>query len=129
QEAGLAERQPVRLGIDEEERPGDSVADRAGLAGDPTALDLDHRVVATLGTGHPEGHPDLGLVDGIAEMLIEGAAVHDDLTLAGQEPDTGDRRLATAGPGEEGRRCHEYVAPRQASGSGRCASCGWSEPA
>src|SRR5947207_13654187 len=64
EEAGLAKRQPVRLGIDEEERPRDSVADRAGLAGDPTALDLDHRVVATLGAGHPEGHPDLGLVDG-----------------------------------------------------------------
>ena len=50
---------------------------------DAAALDLDHRVVAALGAGDPEGHQDVGQVDGVAEVLLEAAAVDDDLALAG----------------------------------------------
>jgi len=99
-----------------EQRPGDAMADRAGLAGHTAALDLDHRVEPALGPGDPEGHADLGLVDGVSEVLVERAAVHDDLALTGQQADASDRRLAATCPGVESRDRH--FAPRQASGSG-----------
>src|SRR6186997_1617988 len=66
EEASLAERRSVGVGVDLEQRPGDAMADRAGLAGHTAALDLDHRVEPALGPGDPEGHADLGLVDGVA---------------------------------------------------------------
>src|SRR6185369_15813018 len=121
EEAGLAERQAVRGLVDLEQGPGDAVADRAGLARHATALDLDHRVVVALGAGHPEGHPDVRLVHRVAEVLLERSPVDDDLALPGEQANTGDGRLATTGPGEEGRSCTHRFVPRQASGSGRWA--------
>ena len=101
QEAGLAERQAMPLGVELEEGPGDAVADRAGLAGDAAALDLDHHVEAALGPGDPERHADVGLVDRVPEVLLERTAVDHDLALARQEPDAGDGRLAATGAGVE----------------------------
>src|SRR6266542_2431841 len=101
QEAGLAKWQPVGLGVHLQERPSDAVADGPRLAGHAAAFHLDHRVVAALGAGHAERHPDLDLVHGIAEVLVERPAVDDDLAFAGQQPDASDRRLATARPREE----------------------------
>src|SRR5262249_42385131 len=98
---------------------GDTVADRAGLTGHAAALDLDHRVEMALGAGDAERHLHVRLVHGVAEVLFEAPTVHDDLALARQQPDARDRRLAAAGPGEEGR-CGHRDAP-QASGSGRWA--------
>src|SRR4029077_599740 len=96
----------------------DPVADRAGLTGDAAAFDLDHHVEAALGARDAERHPDIGLVDGVPEVLIEGTAVDDDLTLTRQEPNAGDGRLATTGAGVESGDRHEWWAPGQASGSG-----------
>src|SRR5204862_3890996 len=73
-ETGLAKRQAVGGLIDLDEGSRDAVTDRAGLAGDATALDLDHRVVVTLRSGHPERHPDVGFVHRVAEVLLEGSA-------------------------------------------------------
>src|SRR5689334_9277267 len=95
--------------------------DRAGLAGDAAALDLDHRVEVALGAGDAERHPDVGVVHGVAEVLFERAAVDDDLTLTGEQSNAGNRGLATAGAREERRCAHGLAAPRQASGSGRWA--------
>src|SRR3970282_1606613 len=103
QESGLAEREAMAVGIELQERPGDPVADGSGLAGHATALDLDHRVEATLGAGDSEGHPDVGLVDGVPEVLEERAPVDDDLALAGQEADAGDGGLAPSRSRVEGR--------------------------
>ena len=36
-------------------------------------------------------------IDGVAEVLLEAAAVDDDLALAGQQPHARDGRLAAAG--------------------------------
>ena len=58
---------------------------------------------------------------GVAEVLFEAPAVDDDLALARQEPDAGDRGLAAAGSGVEGWTDHVDLAPRQANGSGRWA--------
>jgi len=77
------------------------VADRAGLAGHTATLDLDHRVETTFGSGDPERHPQVCLVDGVAEVLGQRSAVHDDLALAGEQANAGDRRLAAAGTGVE----------------------------
>ena len=77
--------------------------------------------------GDPERHADVGLVDGVAEVLLQGAIVDDDLARPRNEPDPSDRGLAATGPVEEGRGGHD--APRQASGSGRWAWCGCSGPA
>src|SRR4051794_26404551 len=101
QQAGLAEWQSVGFGIQLQQSPGDAVADRTGLSGDPPALDLDHHVEAALGPGHPERHPHLRLVDRVAEVLLERSAVDHDLALTRQQPDAGDGRLATTGAGVE----------------------------
>src|SRR5262249_43321647 len=114
----LAQRKAIRVGVDLEEGTGDPVADRAGLAGDPAALDLDHRVEVALGAGDAEGHPDVGLVDRVAEMLLERSAVDDDLSLTGEQADPGDGRLAATGPGEEGGRGHQSLLRRAAQAAG-----------
>src|SRR2546423_5399754 len=82
------------------------MADRAGLTRHATALDLDHRVVATLRPGHPERQADVGLVDRVAEVFVQRATVDDDLALTRQEPDAGDGGLASTGAGEERSRGH-----------------------
>src|SRR5687767_4513272 len=95
------------------------------------ALDLDHGVVATFSVGHLEGHRDLGQVDGVAEVLLEGAAVDDDLALTCKQAHPGDARLAPARAVEErsSTGSHQRVEPPVGSGSGCCASCGCSVPA
>src|SRR4029078_9629031 len=107
QQPRLPKRQPVPLWIELEQCASDPVADGAGLTGDAAALELDHHLEAALGAGHAERHPDIGFVDGVPEVLIEGTTVDHDLTLTRQEPDAGDGRLATTGAqGERGER-HE----------------------
>src|SRR5690349_16605567 len=106
----------MTLGIELEQGPGDAVADRARLAGHPTTLDLDHHVEAALGAGHAERQSDVRLVDRVAEVLLEGPAVDDDLALTREQPDAGDGRLATTGAGVEGGDGHRRCAPvRQAA--------------
>src|SRR3990170_3443323 len=105
EEAGLAKGQAA-FRIELEESTGEAVPDRAGLTRDPATLDLDDRVELALGSGDPERQADICLVDRVSEVLDERASVHDDLTLARQEPDASDRGLASAGAGVEGRGCH-----------------------
>ena len=77
------------------------MADRAGLAVMAAALDLDHGVVAAFGVCHLERHRDLGQVDGVAEVLLECAAVDDDRALAREKADARDAGLAPARAVEE----------------------------
>src|SRR5436190_23884726 len=115
EEAALPKCEAV-LRVQLEQRPGDPVADRAGLAGDPAAFDLDHRVEAALGAGHAERHAHVGLVDRCPEMLDERPAVHHDLALTGQEANPGDRGLAATGAGVERRSSgHEADLLRRAA--------------
>src|SRR6185503_11036844 len=119
EQARLAQLQAMGLRIELEQRPGDAVADCAGLAADPAALDLDHGVVAAVGVGDAERQLDVRLVDRGAEVLDQRPTVDHDLALAGQEPHARDGGLATAGAGVEGLGSHVLL--RQASGSGRWA--------
>src|SRR5947207_12984829 len=48
QEAGLPKWHAVRVGVELEQRAGNTVTDRAGLTGHSATLDLDHRVEAAL---------------------------------------------------------------------------------
>ena len=121
QESGLAEGKAMALRVQLEQRTGDAVTDRAGLPGDTAALDLDHHVETALRTGHPERDPKVRFIDGIAEVLLERPAIDHDLTLARQEPNAGDGRLAAAGSGVERGDRHRHQAPGQASRSGAWA--------
>jgi len=85
--------------------------------GDPAAFDLDLGVVGAFRAGYAERHAHVSLVDGVAEMRLQGSIVDHDLARAGNEPDSRHRGLAAAGPIEESWGSH--CAPRQASGSGR----------
>src|SRR6476620_11257599 len=106
------------------------MADGACLALVAAAFDLDHGVVAALGPGDAEGHQDLGQVDGVAEVLLEAPAVHDDLALALHQADARDAGLPPAGAGEErGVGGHAWDSPSSgadasASGSAAVASAG-----
>jgi len=109
EQSSLAERKSMALRVELEKCSGDPVADRAGLPGDAAALDLDHDVEATLRASDPERQSDIRLVDGVAEVLLERAAVHHDLALSGQEPDAGDGRLASTGAGVESWDRHRLL--------------------
>ncbi len=117
----------IRVGL--QQRSRDGVADGPSLPLISAALDLDQGVVATLRAGDPEGHHDLTQVHRVAEVVLDGAAVDHDLTIARHEADPRDARLAPPGAIEEGIRDHRTNAPVSGNGSGRCASCGWSAPA
>ena len=72
-------------------------------------------------TGTDSAYDVRARIDGGTEVLDQRAAVDDDLTLAGDQPDAGDRRLAAAGARVgSGGGGHASVL-RQASGSGRWA--------
>ena len=72
----------MALRVELEERSSNAVAYRASLTGDAAALDFDLGVEGALRPGDAERQPHIGFVDGIAEMLLEGSIVDDDLTRA-----------------------------------------------
>src|SRR4051812_24203046 len=92
----------AQLGVDLGQRPGDAVADRAGLAADAAAVDADADVDVALVTGDRERLADHRLVQGPGEDLLEPALVDLELAVAGDQGDAGDRALALAG-GEKAR--------------------------
>src|SRR5680860_281416 len=87
----------AQLGVDLGQRPGDAVADSAGLAADAAAVDPDPHVDAVLVAGDHEWLDSRRLVQGAGEELLDRATVDDDLATAGKQGHAGDRVLAFAG--------------------------------
>ena len=96
-EVALALERHAKLGVGLDERPGDAVAHRAGLAADAAAVHADPEVVRAVGAGGLERAERRGAVRGTREVLLERAAVDPGLAVAGPEDDARDGRLALAG--------------------------------
>src|SRR5262245_28708471 len=114
----------LRIGFDE--RTGDTVADGAGLAGRPTAVNADAQVVGPLQPGDPKRRHDLVAVTLPGEVVLERAAVEPGRPVAGAQDHARDRRLALA---RAAVGCELAHLVSSFNGSGLWASCGWSGPA
>src|SRR6266508_2404486 len=87
----------AQLVVEPQERTGNTVPDRASLAGGPAAAHVDHgvelphgaRELERLADHHPQRLP--------GKVVLEGAAVHHDAPGARPEPDTGHGGLAPSG--------------------------------
>src|SRR6266542_2899543 len=87
----------AQLVVEAQERTGNTVPDRASLAGGPAAAHVDHgvelphgaRELERLADHHPQRLP--------GKVLLEGAAVHHDAPGTRPEPDTGHGGLAPSG--------------------------------
>ena len=119
-----------KLGVCLDERAGDAVAERSGLAGGPASVDPCPQVEAPLGAGRAQrrgGRDAQGLA---REVLLQGAPVDPRRAVAGTEDHAGDGRLALAGSevlSDRGQFVPIYSS--SGSGSGFWASCGCSGPA
>src|SRR5688572_8791926 len=127
-EAGLAQRGLQRLVV-LDQRAGEPEADRAGLAGDATALDRDVDVELLLELRELErlAHDHARRL--AAEERVERLAVDDDRALARLEEDARGRRLAATGTVIL-RSCHfdQFLRVWMSSGCGICAACGCDSP-
>src|SRR5690606_13237037 len=97
EEAGLLEGRAVVLLVDLVQRAGDAEAHGPGLAGRAAAVEAHDHVEAALELEDRERVVDLLLVQLVREVVLERAAVDGPLAGAGDQADTGDRTLATAG--------------------------------
>src|SRR4051812_19611812 len=130
QEAGALEvAAQRRVGL--AERAGDAVAQGAGLAGDTAAVQVDQHVEVLLLPGQDQRAHRQHPVRGAREVLLDGAAVADDLALTGNEADARDRGLALAGAAVDGLLLSHLSDPscRHGSAVGCCASWGCAAPA
>src|SRR5512135_80184 len=130
EEAGLLEC-PAELAVEEAERAGDPVADRAGLARAPAALDERDDVELVARLGELQGLADDHLEHVVRKVVLEGAVVDLDRSLAGTEEHAGDGFLA-ASDGlvlevRHGKRL-SFVPGQTATAAGACAVCGWCGP-
>src|SRR5581483_8510194 len=94
-ETGVAKRLAQGL-IVLDERPGDAVTDRAGLASDSAAIDLDGDVEARGELHRLERLPHDHAPRFTTEERVERPFVNGDLAVAGLEVDAGGCRLAAA---------------------------------
>ncbi|MPM19265.1 hypothetical protein SDC9_65686 [bioreactor metagenome] len=81
--AGLFEGGTKR-GFRNEQRAGDTVTDRAGLAGVAAAVDADERVVLRKRAGEHEGRADDHLEGFHSKVIVEIALVDGDFAAAGE---------------------------------------------
>src|SRR4051812_23584005 len=119
EQPGLLERRPVGLLVDEVQAPGHAEAQRAGLAGDATAVDPGDHVEAALELQCRERLVDDLLVQLVGEVGVEGTAVDRPLAGAGDDAHPGHSLLAAAGGrcGGDGRRAGGGVGGRRALGA------------
>ena len=105
EEALALERHP-QLGIGLDERTGDPVPHRAGLAGRAAAVDADADVERSLDAGGLQRCERQRAVGGAREVVLERPAVEPRLPVARAKDHARDRRLAL--PGAEVLRllCH-----------------------
>src|SRR5205085_3770231 len=85
------------LGIGEQERARDAVANRRRLRRDPATAHLDRRVILPARLGHVERLIDDHARGLAAEVIVQRPRVDDDLAVAPQQTHPGDRVLALAG--------------------------------
>ena len=93
--AGLLDDRLVVL-VRLHEGAGDAMTDGAGLAGEAAALAVDDDVELAGGFGQVQGLTDDHLQGLIAEVLVQGALVDDDVTLAGDQTNASDRLFSSA---------------------------------
>src|SRR5215204_624237 len=118
----LQHRPELRIGLDE--RPGDAVADRAGLSRWAAALDARTEVVRALGAGDLQRRQHRRAVGGAREVLLQRPAVDPGHAVARAQDHARDGRLPLAGALVLGERSHQRV-----SSFGSWAPCGCSGPA
>ena len=121
----------AQLGIGLDERPGDAVAQRAGLAADAAAVQARAHVEALGLLGHDQGRGDDGAQVAAREVLLERASVDSDRAAARRQRHAGDRGLALAGAAIGRGLCHRSQSLRiaRAAALGCWASCGCVGPA
>src|SRR5436309_215967 len=98
-EIALALERDTQLRVEIDERAGDAVPHRAGLAGEPAAVHAHAQVVLAVEARRPQGRGRERLPHRAGEVLLQRPAVHPRGAVAGSEDDAGDRGLALAGEG------------------------------
>src|SRR5215218_2143709 len=100
EEATLLQLRP-QLDVEVDQGPGDGVAQGAGLAGDPAAVEVGEHVVALEGVGDPQRLGDEPAVGRVGEVVLEGASVELERARPLDQPHPDHGLLAPAGaPGE-----------------------------
>src|SRR5687768_12299258 len=102
EQAGLLGERAVGVEVDRVVGAGHAQAQRAGLAGDATAVDAGDDVEATLEVRRREGLVDDLLVQLVREVGVERATVDGPGAGAGDDPDPRHGLLAAAGGGRRG---------------------------
>src|SRR5829696_9162159 len=120
-EEALALQRYAQLRVHLDERAGDPVPDRSGLTARAAAVDADAEVVlAVEARGLERSHRDRA-VQQAREVLLDRAAVHPRLPVAGAQDDARDGGFALARTEILRGRRHQAIA---SSCLGSCASCG-----
>src|SRR3954449_6400951 len=96
-EIALALQWNAQLRIRLDERAGDAVANRAGLAGEAASVHAHAQVVLALEIGGTQWRGGDRSPDGAGEVLLERPPVDPGGAVAGPEDDARDRGLALAG--------------------------------
>src|SRR5688572_21036159 len=119
EQPGLLQRRTVRLEVDGVQAPGHAETQRAGLTGDPTAVDAGDHVEPVDQVGGDERLADHLLVQLVREVLVQRATVDGPLAGAGNDANTSDGLLATAGrsSGSDRRRARRGVLGRSTLGA------------
>src|SRR6266508_3423500 len=137
QEAPLLQLRPQLL-VEVDQGAGDAVAQRAGLPGDPAAVEVGHDVVALERVGDPQRLGHQPAVGRVGELVLERAVIQ--LERAGplEQPYPDDGLLAASGAaGQQGwssqqvssyPSCLAAASRPRSSGRGSCAACGWVGP-
>jgi hypothetical protein len=99
----------TKLGVGLDERPGDAVTHRAGLAADASAVNAHPEVVRPLGSRCLEGKQCRGAVRGAREVILERPPVDPGLPIARAEDHPRDGRLALTGSEVLSDVCHQSV--------------------
>src|SRR5829696_3015823 len=96
EEATLLQLRP-QLDVEVDQGPGDGVAQGAGLAGDPAAVEVGEHVVALEGVGDPQRLGDEPAVGRVGEVVLEGAAIELERARPLDEPYPDHGLFAAAG--------------------------------
>ena len=95
EETGLLETL-AQVGVSLDQRAADTMTDRAGLAAQTTAADVHQNVHVAAGLGQFQGLANRHFEGFQTEILVQITLVDHDLTVAGDQTDTGDGRLTTS---------------------------------
>ena len=96
-EKAFSLEQGAEIRVAGDERAGDTVSNRDGLAGGSAAADVDPEVKSAGGGSDDERLENSAALGFDGEVGLESASVHGDFTGAGGEANAGHGGLATAG--------------------------------